>query len=75
MLRKDRSFAGRSGSSKGTRLSIAYTVRPRRRACERRVIYLSQGVPPITGAEVEIMHAHLEACSRLKTAAAENDND
>jgi hypothetical protein len=36
---------------------------------------LSQGVPPITGAEVEIMHAHLEACSRLKTAAAENDND
>lgn len=42
---------------------------------ERTLIYVSRGIPPITSAEVEIMHEHLEQSARAASADAQNDNE
>ena len=61
---------------------------PRRRACsliiryaaagprgqERRVVYVRYGVPPVTAAEIEIMHQHLEELTdRLSPRVGQNE--
>jgi hypothetical protein len=59
-------------SSAGLCLAVRLPRAASRR--DRALIYVQRGVPPITSAEVEIMHEHLEKSAREIRNAAQNDN-
>jgi hypothetical protein len=73
MLREDQSVEKASGPPPGTRLAIRYPSRRAASKAERRLVYVCRGVPPITSAEIEIMHQHLEESAREVRDAAQND--
>ena len=65
----------KSPVGRSVRLSIKHRVSGKARRPERRVVFVSYGVPAVTDAEIEIMHAHLQECARrAATPTAHNDN-
>lgn len=57
-------------NSPSAELSISYSTNTRSRGVERKVVYLRYGNPPVTNAEVEIMHQHLEVLARRNRDSA-----
>ena len=69
MLRGDQSRERVSHAAPANRL----VIRCRGPKRQRTLVYVCQGVPPVTSAEVEIMHQHLEESARKVRDAAQND--
>ncbi len=68
---------GKPLANRGVRLELKYPARPSgARRNERRVVYLRFATPPVTAAEVEIMHLHLSnlANDHGEKAAKSRDN-
>ena len=74
MLRGDQSKESVSQGAPATRLVIRCPASVPAAKGQRMLVYVSRGVPPVTSAEVEIMHEHLEQSARAALADAENDN-
>ena len=60
MSRHSEKSNGTPIANRGLRMAIKYPKRSTARSNERRVVYLRYATPPVTAAEVEIMHQHLE---------------
>lgn len=74
MLREDEDTGAAFRAAPKIGLAIRY---PRGRSgsnSERQMVYVCQGIPPITAAEIEIMREHLEESARAVSATAKNDN-
>lgn len=59
-MKQQKTPAGEGAKGNGGQLTISYPAKRTSQRRERRVVYLRYGDPPVTSAEVEIMHHFLE---------------
>lgn len=73
MLPRDRSKKGCPAIS-ARQLLIRYPSSRVASKPQRKLIYVCRGIPPVTSAEVAIMHEHLEQSAKGALARGSNDN-